>query len=168
MPVVMGLSWVHCRYRSSTFSIQIHPLPSHKPSPNRKHFVGYSYLRYIKILVYELLYSERLDFRYCKSKGFLSLSVNSCFHDSANLGVAGNSAILHSDSNYNDIRFLYDLWCYSTCKKLIFLLLKILNDQLLIVHYEYYFNITQFSSSSTYKSNKNTGGSILLHPHNGL
>ena len=71
--------------------------------------------------MYELLYSECINFRYCKLKGFLSLSVNSCFHDSANLDVVGNSAILHSDSNDDDIRFLYDLWCYSTYKKLIFM-----------------------------------------------
>jgi len=37
------------------------------------------------------------------------------------------------------------------------MLLKILNDQLLTVHYEYYFNVTQFSSSSTNKSNKTLG-----------
>jgi len=151
---------VHCRYRSWTFNIQIHPLPSHKPSPSRKYFVGYSYLRYIKILVYELLYSEHLDFRYCKLKGFLYLSVNICFHESANLDVDGDSATLHSDSNY-DTRFLYDLWCYSTCKKLIFLLLKILSDQLLIGRYS-------FLPVLHTRAIKTMGAQILLHPHNVL
>lgn len=40
---------------------------------------------------------------------------------SANYMVVGNYAILQIDSDYDDIRVLYNLWYYSTCKKLIFM-----------------------------------------------